>query len=157
MKRQLTNKLKPVTVAKEVAIEAPDRANSPRWPTNITDIICKLNSNRFTDIRGPASHTCFLTSSITFFLLIPLSLLLPSLVLNSFSSEMWIKGDPKDAFLSSSSLSIFFFAPHTHREGREYWKAGRGWPYFLVCFILRLELFLWGLKCPWRSMGVRVI
>ena len=39
---QLTKKLKPVTDAKEVANEAPERANSPRWPTNITEIACIL-------------------------------------------------------------------------------------------------------------------
>ena len=38
---QLTNKLKPVTDAKDVAIEEPERASSPRWPTNMTDITCK--------------------------------------------------------------------------------------------------------------------
>ena len=41
MKAQLTNKLKPVTEAKEVAIEAAESCNWPRCPTNITDIICR--------------------------------------------------------------------------------------------------------------------
>lgn len=81
MKRKrckLTNKLKPVTLAKEVAIEAPDKLNSPRWPTNITEIICIQYCNRLTDIKGAASHSCLFTSSRISFLLIPLSWFLSS-------------------------------------------------------------------------------
>lgn len=60
-----TSKLKPVTEAKEEAMEAPERGSSPRWPTNIMEISCKLLRRRFTVIKGPASHSCFFTSSQT--------------------------------------------------------------------------------------------
>ena len=58
-----TNKLKPVTEAKEVAIEAPESASSPRWPTYITEITCKLFTSRLTDTNGPTKHSCFFTSA----------------------------------------------------------------------------------------------
>jgi len=61
-----------VTEAKEVAMEAPERDNSPRWPTNMTDMILRQKFKRVTDIKGPASHNCFFTSSITSLLSIPL-------------------------------------------------------------------------------------
>ena len=57
-----TNKPRPVTDAKEVAMEAPERANSPIWPTNITDIICMQYINRLETTIGPASHSCCFTS-----------------------------------------------------------------------------------------------
>lgn len=68
-KAPLTRTLKPETEAKEDAIEALDKASSPRWPTNIIDITCKQYCSKLTAIRGPASHSCFVASSITFALL----------------------------------------------------------------------------------------
>lgn len=61
----LTKTLNPVTEAKEEAKEAPESASSPRWPTYMTDVICKLYCSKLTAIRGPASHSCFFASSIT--------------------------------------------------------------------------------------------
>ena len=139
---QLTNKLKPVTVAKEVAMEAPERANSPRWPTNMIEIICKQYSNKLTAIRGPASHSCFLTSSRTPFPLLP-SLQTPS------SSEISINGDLRDDFSSSSSIFISSF-PHTPRA-REPEKQRRAmyiWRVLLFLLYLRLNFFLQGLNWP---------
>ena len=57
--------LKPVTPANEVAMEALDRDSSPRWPTNMIDIICKLYCKKLTTTRGPASFICFFSSPIT--------------------------------------------------------------------------------------------
>lgn len=108
MSDRLTTKLKPVTLAKEVPIEAPARASSPSCPTNITDIICIQYWNRLTPMRGPASHTCFFTSSHIFFLLtslIPLLLTACCTEKSSFSAVIWIKAEVRD-FLAS--LSIFF-------------------------------------------------
>lgn len=36
--KKLTRKLKPVTEAKEVAMEAAERGRGPRWPTNMTEM-----------------------------------------------------------------------------------------------------------------------
>lgn len=40
---KLTSKLKPVTEAKEVAMEAAEREREPRWPTNMTEMTCRQN------------------------------------------------------------------------------------------------------------------
>lgn len=56
-------KLKPVTPAKEVAMEALERDRSPRWPTNMTDIIWKLYCKKLTTTRGPANCICFFNST----------------------------------------------------------------------------------------------
>ena len=55
--------MKPVTEAKEVATAAAERGREPRCPTNITEITCRQNWRRLTAISGPASHSCFFTSS----------------------------------------------------------------------------------------------
>jgi len=70
-----TSKLSPVTEPKEVAMEAPERASSPRWPTNMTDITSNMNYITFAIIRGPASVSCFFISHTTLSVSIaPLSL-----------------------------------------------------------------------------------
>lgn len=58
----LTKTLKPVTEAKELPKEAPERGSFPRWPTNIIDISCKLNCSRLTAISGTDRRSCNLTS-----------------------------------------------------------------------------------------------
>ena len=94
----LTIKLKPVTEAKEVAMEAPERASSPRWPTNITEIACKLYSRTLTDIKGPASFNCFFTSPKIS------SLFAPFL---EWETAAWeINGDSRLGFWSSPSMEI---------------------------------------------------
>lgn len=62
-RRVRTRRLKPVTEAKEVAMEAPARGSCPRCPTNMTDIICKQLINTFTVTSGPANRSCLFTSS----------------------------------------------------------------------------------------------
>lgn len=90
----LTNKLKPVTLAKEVAMEAPERDNSPRWPTNMIEMRLREYCRRETHMRGPANHNCFCVSSNT-----------PSPSPSPFSCEIiLIRGD---FMWSSSSLPIW--------------------------------------------------
>ena len=112
----LTSKLKPVTDAKEVAMEAPERASSPRWPTNISEIICKLHIRRLTDIKGPASFNCFFTS--------PKISSLFALFLDPgrASWDTWINGDSKHGLWSSLSIEVgvttFLAAWHTNHKCR---------------------------------------
>nr|GLL38010.1 hypothetical protein AXF42_Ash015272 [Ipomoea trifida] len=63
---RLTIRLKPVTEAKEVAMEAPERNSSPpRLPTNMSEMNCREVNRRFTEIKGPAKTISFFTSPET--------------------------------------------------------------------------------------------
>lgn len=89
-------------------MEAPESDNSPRWPANIIDIICKQYCNTLTDISGPANHNCFFTSTRICFLLIPSSWYLSLSLLSIFSSQTWMD-ELLEFGLWSSSISILFF------------------------------------------------
>ena len=99
---RVTRKLKPVTEAKEVAMEAPERESWPRWPTNMTDISWRQDCNRLTVTRGPASHSCVFASSAT-------------LLLSDGSS---IKGASKEERLFSIlTLARSLAETHAHTDG----------------------------------------
>lgn len=103
----LTSKLKPATVAKELPSEAAERGNSPRWPTNIREIMVMQNCNTVTDISGPANHSCFFASSNILLFCEPVSVHLS--LLNTIPSlELWSSGEEWEH--SMFSLSISFFA-----------------------------------------------
>jgi hypothetical protein len=59
----LTSRLKPVTLAREVAREAPARGSSPRWPTNMTDTICTTFRSTPLATSGPASRSSRFSSA----------------------------------------------------------------------------------------------
>ena len=60
-----TSNVKPVTDAKEVAMEAPERGRVPRCPTNIIEIVCRMYCKIPTEDRGTANHSCLFNSAIT--------------------------------------------------------------------------------------------
>lgn len=57
--------MKPVTDAKEVAMEAPESGRVPRCPTNIIEIVCRMYCKIPTEDRGTANHSCLFNSAIT--------------------------------------------------------------------------------------------
>nr|GMD45942.1 hypothetical protein AXF42_Ash015272 [Ipomoea batatas] len=62
----LTIRVKPVTEAKEVAMEAPERDSSPpRLPTNKSEMNCREVNRKLTEIKGPAKSISFFTSPET--------------------------------------------------------------------------------------------
>lgn len=63
--RKRTSKVKPVTAAKEVAMEAPERGRVPRCPTNMIEMVCRMYCKIPTEVRGTASHSCLFNSAIT--------------------------------------------------------------------------------------------
>lgn len=82
-------------------------------------------------MSGPASHNCFVTSSITSFLLSSFSsllLLLTSTVKSLFSSDIWINGEFRVEFFSS--LSIFFRLTAQNNDGRVVVRLGTLGSYF---------------------------
>ncbi|KAF3488286.1 hypothetical protein F2Q69_00057891 [Brassica cretica] len=58
-------KVKPVTEAKEVAMEAAERGSEPRWPTNMTEMTWREYWKRLTPMSGAESQNCFFTYSFT--------------------------------------------------------------------------------------------
>jgi len=60
-----TSNVKPVTDAKEVAMEAPERGRVPRCPTNIIEIVCRMYCRIPTEDKGTANHNCLFNSAIT--------------------------------------------------------------------------------------------
>lgn len=58
-------------------MEALERASSPRWPTNMTDIIWTMFCRIHAAMSGPARYSCFLTSATTRLSLTPLVLRTP--------------------------------------------------------------------------------
>jgi len=79
-----TSKLKPVTDAKEVAMVAPPRGRVPRWPTNITEIVCRMYCKIPTEKRGTANFSCLFSSSTSSLLFI--LMFSPSICCLQFSS-----------------------------------------------------------------------
>jgi hypothetical protein len=57
-----TTTLKPVTTAKELAIEAPESSISPQWPTKVSETSRRRKLRRFPRIRGPAKEATIFTS-----------------------------------------------------------------------------------------------
>ena len=56
------SRLLPVTAANELAMEALASSSSPKWPTNMLDTTTNEYCSRFTQIIGPAMHSCLLIS-----------------------------------------------------------------------------------------------
>lgn len=83
-----------MTDAKEVAIDAPERANSPTWPTNMTEIVCTSDNKRLTNIMGPARNSCnFVSAKIS-------SLVNSEFESGSFFWELETNGVTRSAFSS---------------------------------------------------------
>lgn len=148
-----------MTPAKEEAMEAPERDNSPRCPTNITDIICITFCNKFPAIIGPASHSCFLTSVVTSSLLS----LLQASVIRGVSS--WVCSSI--LFVSSSSLSLSpldLFLSLQWRSDCVNWEEGmmEEWrvKFDLISafrFFIRIGLLVAGLYIGVVSMRIEII
>lgn len=62
-KREITRKAKPETLAKEVAMEAPERESSSRWPTIMTEITGETLINNKKPTMGAAMRITFFISS----------------------------------------------------------------------------------------------
>lgn len=111
--------LKPVTPANEVAIDTLERANSPRWPTNITDIICKLYCRKLTKTNGPAILTCLFNSSLVSVISNESFLNSPLIPIPSST----IRGDPRR--ILESSWSILVSNAKERRRDGSLWRMMR--------------------------------
>lgn len=102
-------------------MEALERDRSPRWPTNMTDIIWKLYCKKLTRTRGPANCICLFNSTI-----IPAL----SMHLSSCSGLWWIRGDSRlDLDSSSTSISSCFKIIDSASWRRIFWN---GWNCVLI-------------------------
>lgn len=96
-------------------MEALERDRSPRWPTNMTDIIWKLYCKKLTTTRGPANCICLFNSTI-----IPAL----SMHLSSCSGLWWIRGDSRlDLDSSSTSISSCFKIIDSASWRRIFWNG----------------------------------
>lgn len=69
--KERTIRLNPVTPAKEVAMEAPARGSSPRWPTNMREMTVRENCRKLDSTKGTARRNCLFTSTRTSDFLLP--------------------------------------------------------------------------------------
>lgn len=95
--RKLTRRLKPVTLEREVAMEAPERGSSPRWPNINIGEARKRYWDTVTTIIGIAIPLTFFTSSVQILLFLHVS---SSLLFSSFSFSGWRRSE-------SSMIGLF--------------------------------------------------